>query len=346
MRKELRRLRSSLGIFVLMSEAKVMNRKVMSIAFGALLLGGCTLEELFNTSRTDVTLNEKVVSGLRQALEVGIDSSSRIASRLNGYLAHKVIKILLPAEAEEALKAAEAVAAQVKPFASELQLMQDLVDITPGLDRNSFASNVRASSNLLSEIAGLESIGDSVVKYMNRAAEYSAPRSVPIFKGAITGMSLSDGLALLNGSDSMAATAYLEGKTFNPLVKAYAPIVDSTLALVPLTRYWGDFRSAYNSILSGYNRLLAFQEGWNGNSVVANVPDLQVNRLKKSTYKPIETESLGAWTTDKALSGLFYLVGEEEKEIRRDPLGYVKNLASEIGEILWEVFGEIMEMEK
>ena len=44
------------------------------------------------------------------------------------------------------------------------------------------------------------------------------------------------------------------------------------------------------------------------------------------------------------MTGLFWLVGEEERDIRRDPYGYVKNLAGDIAGILEEVFGEIMEM--
>lgn len=233
----------------------------------------------------------------------------------------------------------------VRPFASELQTMNTLVSLTSGIDKGSYASNLNASASLLGDIAGLESIGDSLVKYMNRAAEYAAPRSGPIFKNAITSMSIQDGLALLNAADSTAATAYLSGKTFHPLAGAYTPIVDSTLMLVPLTRYWGDFRSTYNSVLAEYASLLAFQESWNGNAVVSAVSALRIDALEPVDYRPIETESLGAWTTDKALGGLFYLVGEEEKEIRRDPFAYVRGLAAEISDLLGEVFGDIMEMD-
>jgi hypothetical protein len=314
---------------------------------GALAVGSCSMEDFLETSggSSDMTLNEKVVLGLKTALQVGIDSSSVAASKVNGYLAHKVIKILLPEEAAQALKAAEEVGVLIKPFAQDLAAMQTVVSLTSGLDKNSFTSNLNASNAIAADIAGLEGISDSVIKYMNRAAEYAAPRSGPIFKGAITSMTIADGLTLLNSSDSTAATLYLDGKTFDPLVTAYTPIVDSTLALVPLTRYWGDFRTNYNAILSRYQGMVAFQESWNSNTIVAAVPSLQVETLKPVSYKPIQTESLGAWTTDKALVGLFHLVGEEEKEIRRDPLAYVRNLASDVSVLLKEVFGEIMKME-
>jgi len=313
----------------------------------ALMLASCNLVEVLETSRegdTQTTLNAKVVRGLKTALEVGIDSGSAMASKANGYLAHKVIKIALPEEAEQALEAAERVGAMVKPFAEELKAMNILVNLTAGVDRGAFTSNLGASTSLLGDIAGLESIGDSLVKYMNRAAEYAAPRSGPIFKNAITSMSIQDGMVLLNAADSTAVTSYLSGKTFDPLSRAYAPIVDSTLEQVPLTRYWGDFRTTYNAVLARYQGLVAFQDSWNGNTVVSQVSVLRIDALQPVSYRPIETESLGAWTTDKALGGLFYLVGEEEKEIRRDPFSYVRGLAAGISDLLSEVFGDIMEM--
>ncbi|MEO7426475.1 MAG: DUF4197 domain-containing protein [Fibrobacteria bacterium] len=319
------------------------------IAASALLTSSCTVDDFLATATAgsgDTTLSDKVVLGLKTALKVGIDSSSLSASRINGYLANKAIKILLPQEASQALAAAAQVGAYVKPFAAELALMQSVVNVTPGLDQSAFKSNLNGSATLLTDIVNLETISDSLIFYMNRAAEYAAPLSVPIFKNAITGMSITDGLALLNSRDSTAATGYLNGKTFTPLVDAYSPIVDSTLTKVPLTQYWTQFRSTYNTLLLQYNNLLSFQTGWNSNVVVSSVPDLQVNTLKLVSYQPITTSSLGQWTTTKALGGLFYLVGEQEKEIRRDPFAYVKSLAQDISGILGEVFGEIMKMEK
>lgn len=314
----------------------------------ALLLTGCNIDDFMATTGKGLSTNETVVAGLRAALEVGIDTSAYSASKVNGYLGNLAIRILLPEEAKDALDAAETVGAYIKPFAAELKAIQPLIALSgvSSGDRSSFTSNLAATSTLLADIDGLETIGDSVMKYMNRAAEYAAPRSVPIFKGAITTFTIEDGLSLLNSVDSTAATAYLNGKTFNPLVTAYTPIVDSTLALVPLTKYWGDFRSLYNGILTDYNGLVAFQAKWNANAVVAVLPALQIDALAKTDYQPITTASLGAWTTDKALGGLFWLVGEEEKDIRRDPFGYVKHLAASVSELLKEVFGDIMQMQE
>ena len=318
-----------------------------ALVCGTLALSSCTLEDILkDDTGGGLSLNEKVVSGLRAALKVGIDSSAQVAAKANGYLAHKVIKILLPAEANDAIAIAENVASYVNPFAHELEAMKAVVNLTPGTDKNSFSANLARSADILTEVGMVDDLGDSLVLYMNRAAEYAAPRSVPIFKGAITSMTLDDGLALLNSADSTAATGYLNLKTFSPLTTAYTPIVDSTLALVPLTRYWSDFRTTYNKLLADYQALVAFQASWNANAVVKTIPTLQVDALKAVDNKPIKTESLGAWTTEKGLTGLFWLVGEEERDIRRDPLGYVKNLAADVSDLLEEVFGEIMEMKK
>ncbi|MEO6098505.1 MAG: DUF4197 domain-containing protein [Fibrobacteria bacterium] len=317
------------------------------IFISGLSLNSCTLDDvMLDPSNGDLGLDEKVVLGLKTALKVGIDSSSTVASQLNGYFAHRVIKILLPEDAKQALATAETVGAYVKPFKSELEAMQTAVNFTMGSsDKNTFSNNLTASSTLLTQVTQLEGLSDSLIKYMNRAAEMAAPRSVPIFKSAITDMTIRDGLSLLNSSDSTAATGYLNGKTFSPLSSAYSPIVDSTLTKVPLTEYWTDFRDSYNSVLANYQKLLAFQTSWNNNAVVKTLPSLQVDKLKAVDNQPIATESLGKWTTDKALYGLFYLVGEEEKDIRRDPFGYVQGLAANVSDILKEVFGEIMKME-
>jgi hypothetical protein len=193
----------------------------------------------------------------------------------------------------------------------------------------------------------LDNISEKIIMAMNGAAEKAAPKSVDIFSSAITAMTLTDGLNLLNSSDSTAATQYLNGNTFSPLTKAYTPIIDSTIALVPLTEHWSSFRNTYNSALSSYNDLLGFQTSWNND--MSSVPvvgnELKLSALKSLSYGAIETESLGEWTTIKALDGLFFLVGGEEKKIRRDPLSYVGDLLGDAKDIFIEVFDEIMDME-
>lgn len=312
------------------------------LVLSASLLASCDLNGVLLTGNGGST-QDMVVNGLRTALSVGIDSSAAFAGQVDGYLAHASIKILLPDEAAQALASAQAIGGYAGPFARQLQGIQTAASLA-GLDQGSLADNLARATAMAGEAASLRTLGDSLVKYMNRAAEKAAPRSVPIFKSAITGLTISDGLSLLDSPDSTAATAYLNGHTFGPLTTAYAPLVDSTLALVPLTEYWGDFRSAYNTLLEDYQTLLAFQTSWNKDAAATGFTSLEIDALKPVDNRPIRTESLGAWTTEKALTGLFWLVGEQEKDIRRDPFGYVKNLAADAADLLKQVFGEIMQM--
>ena len=47
---------------------------------------------------------------------------------------------------------------------------------------------------------------------------------------------------------------------------------------------------------------------------------------------------LGEFSTQKALNGLFLMVGKEEIKIRRDPLAWAKTA---VGNILEKVFGSV-----
>jgi hypothetical protein len=147
----------------------------------------------------------------------------------------------------------------------------------------------------------LRSIGmgkqvDDAILSMNRAAEDACKSAAPIFTNAIKQMSVGDAIGILKGSDT-AATGYLRGKTTNDLTAAFKPVIESSLAKVNATKYW-------NTIITAYNKV-SFQK--------LN-PDLS------------------AYVTEKSLSGIFYQVGLEEKNIRKDP-------AARASEILKKVFG-------
>jgi hypothetical protein len=131
---------------------------------------------------------------------------------------------------------------------------------------------------------------------LNRAAENAAVKAKPIFWNAIRNITIADGMAILNG-DSVAATRYLQQNTQNQLIEAYRPPVDSALTESGAKPTWAD-------VVSGYNAL---------------------------TNKNVETD-LTVYTTSKALDGLFYVVGQEEARIRRDPIARVTD-------ILRKVFG-------
>lgn len=144
---------------------------------------------------------------------------------------------------------------------------------------------------------GLGKEVDKFILSLNRAAEDAAKKAKPIFFEAITSMTISDAWGILNGSDT-AATAYLRRTSGVALFNSFYPVVDSTLQLNMATKYYSD-------IVNTYNKLPFVQKV---------DPDLK------------------RYATNKAIDGLFLLVAEEEKKIRKDP-------AARVSEILRKVFG-------
>jgi hypothetical protein len=144
---------------------------------------------------------------------------------------------------------------------------------------------------------GLGSTVDNFVKSMNRAAEEAAKKSTPIFVNAVTKMTITDGLSILKGADT-SATNYLRKTTYTPLKAEFKPVIDSAISKNDVTKY-------YKSIVTSYNK----------------IP--MVKKLNPN---------LGDYVSEKALSGLFYLVSQEEIKIRKDP-------AARVTDILKKVFG-------
>ncbi|GAA4433277.1 DUF4197 domain-containing protein [Ravibacter arvi] len=150
--------------------------------------------------------------------------------------------------------------------------------------------------NALRQI-GLGKEVDKFILSLNRAAEDAAKKAKPIFFTAITSMTIQDALGILNGSDT-AATAYLRRTSGVALFNSFYPVVDSTLQLNQATRYYSDIVNTYNKI-----------------PFVQKVdPDLK------------------RYATNKAIDGLFTLVADEERKIRKDPVARVT-------QILKRVFG-------
>ena len=134
-------------------------------------------------------------------------------------------------------------------------------------------------------------------KSMNTAAEKAAPKAKAIFWDSIKEMSISDAEKVLKGGDT-AATDYLREKSSTRLTEAFRPIINDSLSQVGATR---DYQALTRQIQS-----LPFTKGLN--------------------------LDLDSYVTDGALKGLFYLLGQEEMKIRKDP-------AARTTELLRKVFG-------
>jgi hypothetical protein len=133
---------------------------------------------------------------------------------------------------------------------------------------------------------GLGSQIDKIESLMNQGAEQAAVEAKGVFVSAVREMSITDALGIVRGRDT-AATEYFRTRTETQLRQRYLPIVQSNLQKI-------GFYQQYQQLLSGYKRL-----------PLADKPDLDLEQH-------VLTQSLNA---------LFSQVAEEEKAIRKDPLG-------------------------
>ena len=142
---------------------------------------------------------------------------------------------------------------------------------------------------------GLSKQVDEFIVTMNRAAEKSAPQAKDILVGAVKEMTIVDAINILKGGDT-AATEYMRSKTYDKLYGAFKPTVTKAVMDVGVTK--------------SYQQL--------------------VDKAKKSRLIKDESLDLDHHVTSKALDGLFYLLGQEEKKIRKDPVAQVTDLLKKV----------------
>ncbi len=125
---------------------------------------------------------------------------------------------------------------------------------------------------------------DEFVLSMNRAAEKAAPQAASIFGDAIREMTFDDARKILAGGNT-SATDFFKDKTHDRLYKAFKPVVSSSMNKVGTTKSYKDMMGKYESL----------------------------------PFMSSQSFDLDHYVTNKALDGLFLVVGQEEKKIRTDP---------------------------
>jgi hypothetical protein len=127
---------------------------------------------------------------------------------------------------------------------------------------------------------------DELVTAMNRAAESAVPLARDLLLGAVKSMSFGDAKKILLGGET-SVTAFFVEKTRAPLGVKFLPLVTQATQKVGLAEK--------------YNRVAGKAVG--------------LGLVKK------EDASIEQYVTRKTLDGLYLMIGEEEKKIRRDPIG-------------------------
>lgn len=141
---------------------------------------------------------------------------------------------------------------------------------------------------------GMGKTVDKAVLSMNRAAEDASKYVGSILWNAITSMTISDAIGILRGDD-FAATEYLKRSTTQQLTTAFRPIIERSLGNVDATKHWNEVFTVYN----------------------------------KFSRNPVNTD-LPAYVTDKALAGLFYHIGLQEQQIRKNPVARVTDILKRV----------------
>ena len=177
----------------------------------------------------------------------------------------------------------------------------DLTGTTDGFFKNQ-AIKILMPEKLLTAEKGLRMAGmgaklDEFELSMNRAAEKAAPAAKGIFKDALTQMSFDDARKILTGGDT-SATEYFKSKTSTTLTATFKPTVESAMA--------------ETGVMQQYKQL------------AGNMPSIPF--MKSQAF------DITDYVVGKTLSGLFHMLGEEEKKIRTNP-------AAQVTPLLKQVFG-------
>jgi len=145
------------------------------------------------------------------------------------------------------------------------------------------------------KLIGMQRQADELVLAMNRAAEQAVPEARSLLENAVRNMSVQDARGILTGAET-AATEYFRKTTSGQLTERFLPIVTRVTTKVGLAEQ--------------YNALAA-----KGASL----------GLVKDADAKIEN-----YVTRKALDGLFTMIAEQEKAIRKDPVGAATGLARKV----------------
>ncbi len=123
---------------------------------------------------------------------------------------------------------------------------------------------------------------------INRAAEQAVPQARKLLSDSVRSMSIQDAKTILTGGDD-SVTRFFRDKTAAPLQAKFLPIVTGVTERIGLARQ--------------YNEL--------------------AGRIEKSGMVQLKPEQrrVEQHVTVKALDGLYFMIAEEERKIRRDPVG-------------------------
>lgn len=127
---------------------------------------------------------------------------------------------------------------------------------------------------------------DELVTAMNRAAEAAVPLAKELLVSTARDVRVEDAVRIVRGGDD-SVTRYFEQRTRGALTERFLPIVDASTREVALAE-------KYDAVAGKAAGLGLVKD---------------------------EDADMPRYVTRKALDGLYFVIGEEERKIRRDPIG-------------------------
>jgi uncharacterized protein DUF4197 len=211
-------------------------------------------------------------------------------ARIVPWVAALALACALPAQANlDALSNQDAVSGLKAALEKGSGVAVDLLGKTDGFFGNGavkipLPDSLKRYENLMRRV-GMGKYADELILTMNRAAEAAVPEAKKLFVDSIRKMSVQDAKGILTGGQT-SGTEYFKRTTTDQLRVKFLPIVKQATARVRLAEKYNQYA----------------QKG------------VQFGLVKK------EQANLDDYVTQKALDGLFYMVAEEEKKIRQDPV--------------------------
>ncbi len=144
-------------------------------------------------------------------------------------------------------------------------------------------------------LIGMKKQADELVLTMNRAAEAAVPEAKQLLVDAVKKMSVQDAKGILTGGQT-SATEYFKRTTQSDLGKRFLPIVKKATDRVGLAQQ-------YNSIAGQGSALGLIKE---------------------------DQATIEGYVTQKALDGLYFMIGEQEKAFRANPLGASSDIVKKV----------------
>ncbi len=142
---------------------------------------------------------------------------------------------------------------------------------------------------------------DDFVETMNHAAEKAVPVAFDIFVDSIKQMTFTDARNILFSGQDDAATQFFRRTSEEKLRGKFRPIVEEFTTETGVTQ--------------SYKRMMD-KAGF------------------MATFVGKDAQDLDGYITQKALDGTFYMVAQEEKKIRKDPIGRTTSILQKVFGIL------------